>query len=147
MKIAIGSDHAGFALKEALKKHLVKEGHSVEDFGCGSEEPVDYPDVSKKVSQAVAEGKYDFGILLCGTGIGTSITANKVVGIRAALCYDKYTAEMSRAHNDANILTVGGRTTSFSRAAEIVDTFLKTKFEGGRHERRVKKIREIEKNG
>lgn len=147
MKIAIGSDHAGFALKEYIKRHLSEKGYFAEDFGCDSEEPVDYPDVSKAVSQSVAEGRHDFGILICGTGIGTSITANKVKGVRAALCYDKYTAEMSRAHNDANILTIGGRTTSFSSAAEIVDTFLKTEFEGGRHERRVNKITGLEKNG
>lgn len=139
MKIAIGSDHAGFELKESVKKHLDGK-YDIDDFGSFSSDAADYPDVAKRLALAVSKGRDDFGILICGTGIGMAITANKVPGIRAALCYDKYTAEVGRAHNDANILAIGGRTTSTSSANEIVDTFLSTKFEGGRHGRRIRKI-------
>lgn len=140
MKIAIGSDHGGYRLKEAIKAHLNKKRSAIKDFGTFSEESVDYPDVARVVSKAVARGKFRFGILVCGTGLGMAITANKVRGIRAVTVHNVFTAKMSRAHNDANILTLGGRVLGKSIALKIVDTFMSTKFEGGRHLRRVRKI-------
>ncbi len=140
MKIAIGSDHGGFKLKEEVKKHLKKRSIVFRDLGTFSEESVDYPDIAKKVAKAVASKKYRFGILVCGTGLGMAMAANKAAGIRAAVCHNVYTAKMSRAHNDANILSLGGRVLKRAAAMKIVDAFLKTPFEGGRHLRRIKKI-------
>jgi ribose 5-phosphate isomerase B len=140
MKIAIGSDHGGYPLKDEIRKYLAKRKVSFKDFGAYSEESVDYPDIGKKVAKAVASKKYRFGILVCGTGLGMAMVANKVRGIRAAVCHNVYTARMSRAHNDANILSLGGRVLKKALAIKIVDTFLKTPFEGGRHLRRVRKI-------
>jgi ribose 5-phosphate isomerase B len=140
MKIAIGSDHGGYRLKEEIKAYLKRRKISFKDFGSFSEESVDYPDIGKKVAKAVASKKYKFGILVCGTGLGMSMVANKVKGIRAALCHNVYTAQMSRAHNDANVLSLGGRVLKKALALKIVDAFLKTPFEGGRHLRRVRKI-------
>jgi ribose 5-phosphate isomerase B len=144
MKIAIGSDHAGFRLKEIIKNFLKTKGIEVEDFGTHTEESVDYPDYAFKVAEAVSTGEFDFGILVCGTGIGMSISANKVKGIRAALCNDLYTAHASREHNNANVLCMGGRVVGDEVAKEIVNTFLNAKFEGGRHERRINKIEDYE---
>ncbi|ADL41906.1 sugar-phosphate isomerase, RpiB/LacA/LacB family [Caldicellulosiruptor obsidiansis OB47] len=144
LKLAIGSDHAGFNLKEAVKKHLDKKGIEYKDFGTYSEESCDYPDIAKDVALAVKNGQYDFGILICGTGIGISIAANKVRGIRAALCHDTFSAKAARAHNNANILAMGARVIGEGLACEIVDAFLSSAFEGGRHQRRVDKIHLIE---
>lgn len=144
MKIAIGSDHAGFKLKETVKEFLKTSGIEVIDFGTHSEESADYPDFAFPVAEAVAKKEFDFGILICGTGIGMSITANKVAGIRAALCNDLFTANCSKEHNDANILCMGGRIVGEGLAKAIVQTWLERKFQGGRHERRVKKIEEYE---
>ncbi|MFU2158161.1 MULTISPECIES: ribose 5-phosphate isomerase B [Caldisericum] len=144
MKIAIGSDHAGFRLKEIIKNFLKTKGVDVEDFGTYTEESVDYPDYAFKVGEAVSKGDFDFGILICGTGVGMSISANKVKGIRASLCNDLYTAHASREHNNANILCMGGRVVGDEVAKEIVDVWLSSKFEGGRHERRINKIRDYE---
>jgi len=145
MKIAIGSDHAGFALKERLKNYLIKLNYEVKDFGTHSEESVDYPDIAFEVSRDVSNGKFDRGILICGTGIGMCIAANKVVGIRAAICWDERTAKLSRKHNDSNILCLGGRILDEEEALKIVDVWLTTEFEGGRHLRRIKKISEYER--
>jgi ribose 5-phosphate isomerase B len=144
MKIAVGSDHGGFQLKEAIKAWLVEHGHEVEDKGTHDEQSCDYPDYGKAVAIEVAGGKADRGILVCGTGIGISISANKVRGIRAALCGDTFSARMSRLHNDANILALGQRVTGAGLALDIVEIWLATDFEGGRHEGRVKKIMQIE---
>jgi len=140
MKISIGADHGGFKLKEEIKDHLKKRKIAFKDLGTFSEESVDYPDIGKRVARAVASKKYKFGILVCGTGLGMSMVANRVKGIRAALCHNVYTAKMSRAHNDANILCLGGRVLKKALALKIVEAFLKTPFEGGRHLRRVRKI-------
>jgi len=145
MKIAIGSDHAGFELKEQIKAFLDVRGTQWQDFGTDSADSTDYPDYGFPVAEAVARGEFELGILICGTGIGMSIAANKVRGIRAALCTSPEMAEFSRRHNDANILTLGGRMLSPEEATEIVDTWLKTAFEGDRHARRVGKIRSYEK--
>ena len=147
MKVIIGSDHGAVELKETVKKVLKEEFPDVEvtDVGTNSGESVDYPDIAQKVCMPVAEGKYDRGIVLCGTGIGISIAANKIKGIRAALCHETYTAKMSRQHNNANVLAMGGRTTGPEIAAEIVRTWMSTEFLGGRHERRVNKIMALEK--
>lgn len=142
--IAIGSDHAGFELKEHLKRFLESKGFKVEDCGAYDEHRADYPDFARKVAEAVASGKVDNGLLMCGTGIGMSMAANKVQGIRAALCHDSYTARMAREHNDANILVIGGRLIGKALAEEIVTIFLETPFAGGRHARRVSKIMDIE---
>ena len=147
MRIAIGSDHAGFALKRHLVGVLKKLGHAVDDRGTHSEEAVDYPRICADVAQAVTGGKADRGIVVGGSGQGEQITANKVAGIRAALCNDLYTARMSRAHNDANVLAMGGRVVAPGLADEIVVLWLNTAFEGGRHQRRVDQISEIEKQG
>jgi ribose 5-phosphate isomerase B len=140
MKVAVGSDHGGYLLKEDIKKYLSKRKVGFKDFGAYSEESVDYPDIGRKVAKAVASKKYKFGILVCGTGLGMSMVANRVKGIRAALCHNVYTAKMSRAHNDANILCLGGRVLKKAPALKIVDAFLRAPFEGGRHLRRVRKI-------
>ena len=139
--IAIGSDHGGFALKQAVMKHLEKRGLEYKDFGTYSEESCDYPEYGRAVAEAVASGEFERGILICGTGIGISITANKVPGIRAALCTDCFCAEATRQHNDANILAMGGRVVGEGLALKIVDTFLDTPFSGDeRHIRRIAKI-------
>lgn len=143
MRIAIGSDHAGFELKEEIKKHFCLE-HDIIDVGTNSTESVDYPDFAKKVSELILKREVDIGILICGTGIGMSITANKFKGIYAALCFDKNTASLAKKHNNANVLCIGGRTTKKEDAIEIVKTFLEEKFEGERHEKRLNKIKEIE---
>lgn len=143
MKISIGSDHAGFELKEEIKKYLCCE-HDVFDVGTNSTESVDYPDFAKKVCDLILKGDAEIGILICGTGIGMSIAANKFKGIYAALCYDTNTASLARRHNNANVLCLGGRTTKVETAIEIVKTFISSNFEGGRHERRINKIKEIE---
>ena len=140
LSIAIGSDHAGYPLKEQLADLLRAEGYNLQDFGAFSPEPVDYPDVAREVAEAVAAGQYDKGILICGTGIGMTITANKVKGIRAAACADPYSAKMARAHNNANILGMGGRVVGQGLALDTAIAFLDTEFEfGSRHERRVDK--------
>ncbi len=142
--LAIGSDHGGFALKEELKAHLDERGIAYKDFGTFSEESCDYPDVAEPLCRAVVAGEYDRGILICGTGIGMSMAANKVSGIRAALCGDCFSAEFTRRHNDANILTLGARVVGPGLALKIIDTFLDTPFEGGRHARRIAKLADIE---
>ncbi|AYF54171.1 ribose 5-phosphate isomerase B [Clostridium botulinum C] len=145
MKIAIGSDHGGVNLKKDIIKHLQEKGIEVKDFGTYTEESCDYPQYGQKVAEEVVAKKYDFGIVICGTGIGISISANKVPGARAALCHDTFSAHATREHNNANILALGARVTGPGLALDIVDTFLESKFEGGRHERRIDKITEIEK--
>ena len=145
MRIAIGADHAGFALKQHLAQTLARLGHVVEDRGTHSEEPVDYPPICLDVARAVAEGRADRGVVLGGSGQGEQIAANKVAGVRAALCNDLYTARLSRQHNDANVLSMGGRIVAFGLADEILALWLSTPFEGGRHERRLLQIAEAEK--
>jgi len=142
--IALGSDHAGFALKEAVKRVLAEMQQPYEDYGTTGEEAVDYPEYGVRVGRAVASGRSDRGILICGSGIGMSMVANKVKGVRAALCYNSETARLSRAHNDANVLVLGGRLISEAEAGEIVKIWLKTPFEGGRHQRRIDLIKTIE---
>ena len=139
--IAIGSDHGGFSLKQEIMEHLKQRGETFRDFGTYSEASCDYPDYGKAVAHAVASGEYDTGIIICGTGIGISITANKVPGIRAALCGDCFSAEATRLHNDANILALGARVVGPGLALKIVDTFLDTPFSNDeRHKRRIAKI-------
>jgi len=142
--IALGSDHAGFQLKEALKAWLIEKGYQVVDYGTHSPDPVDYPDYAAQVALAVGDQKVERGVLICGTGIGMAITANKVPGVRAALCSDLYTARMSREHNDANVLTLGGRLMGPEMALDILQMWLETDFAGGRHSRRVDKITDLE---
>jgi ribose 5-phosphate isomerase B len=145
VKIAIGSDHAGYELKEHVKHLLEAKGHVIVDVGTTSEESVDYSDFGLKAAQLVSTGSVDKGVLLCGTGVGMSVAANKVKGIRASLCQDLYTALQSRKHLDANVLVLGARVVGKGLAEEIVKTWLETPFEGGRHEKRVEKIKEWEK--
>lgn len=145
MRIAIGSDHAGYELKQHLIGVLKELGHDVADHGTHSEEPVDYPPICAGVARVVAAGDAERGIVLGGSGQGEQITANKVRGVRAALCNDLYTARLSRQHNDANVLSMGGRIVAFGLADEIVALWLTTEFEGGRHARRVAQITEIER--
>jgi len=145
MKIAIGSDHAGFRLKNQVMKYLDKKGIKYVDFGTHTSLPVDYPDIAYPVAKAVAKGEFDYGILICGTGVGASIVANKVAGIRAALVYSLKTAKQCREHGDCNIMALGGRLTDKKTAIKMVGTFLRTKFLGGRHLRRIRKITKIEK--
>ena len=142
--LAIGSDHGGFALKQAVMAHLREKGIEYRDYGTYTEDSCDYPEFGEAVARAVASGEADRGIAICGTGIGISIAANKVRGIRAAVCGDCYSAEMTRRHNDANVLCMGARVVGEGLAMKIVDVFLETPFEGGRHARRVAKIHEIE---
>ena len=137
LKIAVASDHGGFALKEKVKEHLVQRGFEVDDLGSHSEESVDYPVYGKACGEAVASGKADLGVVVCGTGIGISIAANKVKGIRCGLCTSVEMAHLTKQHNNANILALGGRTTEPELALKIVDEWLDTEFEGGRHQRRV----------
>jgi ribose 5-phosphate isomerase B len=144
MKIAIGTDHGGFELKEHVKKFLQDRGFEVTDLGTNSTESVDYPEYALKVAEAVATGQVKRGVLICGTGIGMCITANKVKGVRAALCPDVFSAKMSREHNDANILCLGGRTLKKELALDILETWLNSNFEGGRHQRRIDQISEYE---
>ena len=145
MRIAIGSDHAGFALKRELMEHLTELGHEVEDVGSHSEEPSDYPAICAAVGRLVRDGRAERGIVLGGSGQGEQIAANKVRGVRAALCNDLFTARLSREHNDANVLAMGGRIVAPGLAREILQVWLATGFEGGRHRRRVEQIAEIEK--
>ena len=144
MKIAIGADHGGYKIKEFLAKYLKKKGHAVKDFGTYSLESCDYPVFSYEVAREVAKGAAKRGILICKTGIGSAIAANKVKGARAAVCNSMLAAQMSRRHNDANILVFGSRFVSVSKAAKIAGVWLKTEFEGGRHKRRVDEIKDIE---
>jgi ribose 5-phosphate isomerase B len=144
MRIAIGADHAGFRLKEHLKQTLNQLGHSVDDHGTQSEESVDYPPICLSVGRAVVDGRADRGIVLGGSGQGEQIAANKVAGVRAALCNDLYTARLSRLHNDANVLSMGGRIVAFGLADEILTLWLATPFEGGRHQRRLDQIKDAE---
>jgi len=142
MKIAIGSDHAGFYLKEDLKKYLEEKNIEVKDMGPFDDNRVDYPDYGHAVGHEVIDNEMDFGIVICGSGIGISISANKVKGIRAALCSEPYSARLARRHNDANVLAMGARLIGHDMAIEIVEAFLDEKFEGGRHINRVNKIEE-----
>ena len=143
--IALGADHAGWELKEALKGWLIENGHQILDFGTHSPESVDYPDYALQVGEAVASGKAERGILVCGTGIGMAMTANKIPGIRAALCSDPFVARMSREHNDANILTLGGRLMDKELGLEILRMWLSTGYAGGRHAGRLGKMAQIER--
>jgi ribose 5-phosphate isomerase B len=142
--IVVGSDHAAYALKEKIKAFLIERSIDVEDVGCYSEDSVDYPDVAIKVASMVSSGKFGQGILLCGTGIGMSMVANKFPHVRAALCTDIFSAIMSRRHNNSNILVLGGRVTGDIHAMEIVKFWLETPFEGGRHQRRLEKFDQID---
>jgi len=145
VRIAIGCDHQGVNLKQAIIKLITDAGHSYEDFGCYTTGSVDYPDIAKKVGEAVARGDFERGILICNNGIGMSIAANKVKGIRAALCYTAFNARRTRQHNDANILCLGaGEEQVQEPVSDIVNAFLTTDFEGGRHQRRVDKIKKME---
>lgn len=144
MKIALGADHAGYELKNKIKSYLEEQGFQVADEGTVSNESVDYPDFAKAVGEDVVNKRADLGILVCGSGIGMAIAANKVPGVRAANVSTEYEAQMSREHNDANVLAIGARILDEAAAKKVVDTWLKTPFAGGRHQRRVEKIAEIE---
>ncbi|MCR4962612.1 MAG: ribose 5-phosphate isomerase B [Firmicutes bacterium] len=144
MNIAIGSDHAGYFAKETLKSYLEEKGYTVEDLGCFSEESVHYPVYGKAVAQAVSQGQAEKGILICGTGIGMSIVANKIPGIRAALCHDAFTAKASREHNDANILVMGARVLTPEQMKLILEVWLDSQFAGGRHSQRLEMIKELD---
>jgi len=144
MRIAIGADHAGYALKEHVKKTLSRLGHQVEDLGTHSDAPVDYPPICAEVGRRVADGRAERGIAIGGSGQGEQIAANKIPGVRAALCNDLFTARLSRQHNDANVLTMGGRIVAGALADEILSVWLDTAFEGGRHQRRIDQIAELE---
>ena len=145
MKVAIGCDHAGFNLKQYLVKELTNEGYEILDCGTDSEKSVDYPDIGAIIANGISSKAYNRGILICGTGIGMSIVVNRFRGVRGALCHDHYTATMSRKHNDANVLILGGRTTGKGLARSMVEAWLMTDFEGGRHQRRLDRIETIEK--
>jgi len=145
MRIAIGSDHAGFAMKQMIVGLLSELGHSYEDFGCFNSSSVDYPDIAQPVAEAVSKKSFDRGILICSTGIGMSIVANKVPGIRAAVCHDTFSARRAREHNDANVLCLGEWVIGQGLMREIVTTYLSANFAGGRHARRVEKIHAIER--
>lgn len=140
MKIAVGSDHAGFELKEYVKEYLKEQDYEIIDCGTDGLESVDYPDYGKKVGETVASGDADYGVVVCGSGIGISIAVNKVKGIRCALVGEPLSAKLSRQHNNANVLAMGGRLTGTQMAEEILDVFFSTEFEGGRHKRRVSKL-------
>ena len=144
MKIAIGADHGGYDLKEQVKTWLQEMGHEVEDFGCYSKESCDYPDFGAAAARAVASGQCEKGVVICTTGIGISMTANKVKGIRCALCADPWSAEMTRRHNDANMLAMGAGVVGPQLARQILEAFLTHDFEGGRHQRRVDKLMALE---
>ena len=145
--VAFGADHGGFELKEAVKRHLEERGIEYRDYGTYTPESCDYPDYGAAVGRAVASGECERGIVICGTGIGISMAANKIDGVRCALCGDCFSAEMARAHNDANVLALGARTLGEGLALKIVDTFLDGEFQGGRHARRVAKIMALEDRG
>ncbi len=142
--VVIGSDHGALSLKTRLIVHLRKLEYSIEDTGVFSEESVDYPDTSRKVCETLLAGSYEFGIVLCGTGIGAAIAANKVRGIRCALIHDSFTAQMARAHNDANIIAMGGRVSYHESVESIIDAYIQAEFLGGRHMRRVGKLRDLD---
>ncbi len=144
MHIALGCDHRGFDLKQVIMDFITDMGHSCKDFGCYDTTPSDYPDIAQAVARAVAGEEFDYGILVCNTGIGMSIVANKIKGIRAALCHNPLAARLARQHNDANVLCLGGGVVKYDLVREIVTVFLNTGFEGGRHARRLEKIRIIE---
>ena len=143
--LALGCDHGGYELMQEVKKHLENRGIAYHDFGCSSTESVDYPIYGKKVAEAVARGEFEKGILICGTGIGISIAANKVKGIRACVCSEPYTAKLSRMHNNSNILAFGARVVGSELAKMIVDEWLGASFEGGRHQKRIDKVMALEK--
>jgi ribose 5-phosphate isomerase B len=145
-KIAIASDHGGFDLKESVIAHLLNDDWEIDDLGPSNEDSVDYPDYGVKLAEAIANKEVERGIVICGTGVGMSIVVNRFPGIRGTLCSDVYTAKMCREHNDSNILIMGGRVIGKGLASEIVDTWLSTSFEGGRHQRRLDKINEIDAN-
>jgi ribose 5-phosphate isomerase B len=145
MKVALGADHAGYEEKERLKPVLKELGIEFEDFGAVSTDSVDYPDFAAKVARKVADGEFDQGLLVCGSGTGMAIAANKVHGVRAAVAWNEETARLAREHNDANVLAVGARTTPENEIPKIVRAWFETKFAGGRHQRRVEKISELEK--
>ncbi|MFQ5493837.1 MAG: ribose 5-phosphate isomerase B [Phycisphaerae bacterium] len=147
MNVALSSDHRGYDAKEQIKAHLAAAGHQVVDFGCDSTASCDYPDTALRGAASVASGQTDRGIFLCGSGIGMSITANKVRGIRAALCHDELTAEMSRRHNNANVLCLPADLVGSELLRRVVDAWLRTDYEGGRHDRRLQKIADYEANG
>jgi ribose 5-phosphate isomerase B len=145
MKIALGADHAGFDLKEKIKEHLIGRGISVEDLGTHSDESVDYPDYARAVGEEIVEKRSDLGVLVCGTGIGMCIAANKIPGIRAANVHTEMEAQLAREHNNANVLTLGGRTLDEDTAFKLLDCWLSAKFAGGRHGRRVEKVSQMER--
>lgn len=145
MKVAVGSDHAGFCMKEEVKDLIKELGHDVLDLGATGEDSVDYPDFARAVGQAVSAGEAGLGVLICGTGLGMAIAANKIPGIRAVTCSDTFSARMSREHNDANVLCIGARVIGKGLARDVVTQWLSAEFEGGRHGRRVGKISDIEK--
>ncbi|REJ34503.1 MAG: ribose 5-phosphate isomerase B [Bacillota bacterium] len=145
MRIAIGSDHAGFPLKAELVERLRQDGYEVDDLGTHSTESCDYPDTARPVAEGVSQGRYRLGILICGTGIGMSMAANKVPGVRAALCSETFSARMARAHNDANVLCMGARVIGPGLAYDVARAFLESEFEGGRHQRRVDKLTALER--
>ena len=144
MKIAIGADHGAVELKAVLKEHFEKQGYEVTDFGTHGTQRVDYPDVAKEVCPHVVNGEFDYGVLLCGTGIGISIAANKIDGVRAALLDNEFSARMAKIHNNANVICMGGRVTGVEKAKSIADAFFSVEFEGGRHQIRVDKIMSLE---
>jgi len=144
MRIALGCDHRGLDLKHAILRFLQELNHSYHDFGCYTSDPVDYPDIAQKVGESVVSGDFDQGILICSTGIGMSIAANKIRGVRAALCHDVFAARRARQHNDANILCLRGENTQIDSTIEIVKTYLSTDFEGGRHIPRLNKVKALE---
>jgi len=146
MKIAIGNDHTAVELKKHITKHLEAKGYTVVNLGADTDEPSDYPLFGEKIGKAVASGECDLGVAICGTGIGISLAANKIKGIRAAVCSEPYSARLTRQHNNANIIAFGARVVTTEMAEKIVDEFLNAEFEGGRHQRRVDMISEIEKN-
>lgn len=140
MRVAVGSDHAGFGLKAVIKDRLAEMGHEVVDVGADSKDSVDYPDFAKVVAEGVLSGRYEMGVLVCGSGLGMSMAANRYPGVRAALCHNLWSARMSRRHNDANVLCLGERITGEGLALDILELFFTTEFEGGRHGRRVSKL-------
>jgi len=142
--VAFGADQVGYVLKDEIIKALKTMGYIIEDFGVFSSDPVDYPDIAGRVAEAVAEGRFDRGVLVCGTGLGMSIAANKVRGIRAGVCSETYSAKMARAHNDAQIICIGARVVGYGLGLEIVRSFLETGYDGGRHEPRVSKIKAMD---
>ena len=144
MKIAVGADHGGYELKKAVLAHLQKKGYEVVDYGCDSPERCDYPVYGERVGRAVAGGECELGVLICGTGIGISLAANRVPGIRAAVCSEPYSARLTRQHNNANIIAFGARVIGIETAKMIVDEYLNAEFEGGRHQTRIDMIHEIE---